>query len=100
MSLRRQLATVAGSAALAIGAAVLAPSPAMAAPTGCTAWLSNGYAHSSCTGGTGQHSVAVTQWHPYAGVILVTGPWKAAGEVSSVRLPPYETRRVFTNVQG
>ncbi len=36
MSLRRYFSVLAGSAALCLGATILAPSPAMAAPTDCT----------------------------------------------------------------
>ncbi|NRQ33372.1 hypothetical protein HII36_16165 [Nonomuraea sp. NN258] len=100
MSLRRHLTGLAATGVLCLGAAALAPSPAMAAPTGCTTWLSNGYAYSQCTGGTGEHSVAVEQWHPYAGPILVTGDWKPAGAVSSARLTPWTVKRVWVNKRG
>ncbi|MEV0584317.1 hypothetical protein [Nonomuraea sp. NPDC050310] len=100
MSLRRRVAALAGSAALALGTAALLPSPALAAPTGCTAWVSGNMAYSQCTGGTGQHSVAVQQWHPYAGPILVTGPWQPPGTISSTQITPWPVQRVWTNKLG
>ncbi|MDF5753360.1 hypothetical protein [Spongiactinospora sp. TRM90649] len=100
MSFRRQLATVAGSAVLCLGAAALAPSSAMAAPTGCTTWITSGVAYSLCTGGTGLHGVAVEQSHPLAGPILMTGDWRPAGEISSVRLTPWPVKRIWVNKVG
>ncbi|MEU1385326.1 MULTISPECIES: hypothetical protein [unclassified Nonomuraea] len=100
MSLRRPLVALAGSAVMCLAAAGLAPSPALAAPTDCTAWVSGGYAYSNCTSGTGQHAVGVEQSHPYAGPIVLTGGWTAVGGVSSVRLTPWPVKRVWVNRTG
>ncbi|GGS71181.1 hypothetical protein ACFFV7_18495 [Nonomuraea spiralis] len=100
MSLRRHLAAVAGSAVLCLAAAGLAPSPALAAPTGCTAWISGDYAYSTCTSGTGEHSVGVEQSHPLANPILLTGGWTTVGGVSSVRLMPWPVKRIWVNRRG
>ncbi|WP_055478769.1 hypothetical protein [Sphaerimonospora mesophila] len=101
MSLRRYFSVLAGSAALCLGATILAPSPAMAAPTDCTTWMSGGYAYSKCTGGTGEHSVAIYAYSPYAGgPVLVTGNWAPVGGTSSARITAWGVERIWVNKRG
>lgn len=100
MSLRRRLAGVAGTVVLGLAATGIAASPAMAMPADCTTWISDGYAYSRCTSGTGLQGVAVEQSHPYAGPILVTGDWVPVGAVSSARLTPWPVKRIWVNKQG
>ncbi|NUO96577.1 MAG: hypothetical protein HOW71_38360 [Nonomuraea sp.] len=100
MSLRRHLAAVAGIVALGLAGTGIAASPAMAAPTDCTTWISGGYAYSKCTSGTGLQGVAVEQSHPYAGPILVTGNWVPVGAISSAKLTPWPVKRIWVNKQG
>ncbi|NUP21841.1 MAG: hypothetical protein HOZ81_38415 [Streptomyces sp.] len=93
MNLRRRAATLAGIAALGLGAVALTPGPAMATPSGCTVQynLSQQWAKSYCSSGTGRHMVVVRQQHPspLAGPILVTGPCVPVGQTSTASITPW-----------
>ncbi|MFB4290224.1 hypothetical protein ACBI99_21460 [Nonomuraea sp. ATR24] len=67
----------------------LAPA-AHAVPTGCTTSVNGSTASSHCTGGTGQHQVAITVLHvnPAVGYVYNVGPWVSPGAVSSATIPP------------
>ena len=63
---------------------------AQAVPTGCTTRVNGSTAESRCTGGTGQHQIAITVLHvnPSVGYVYNTGPWVSPGQVSSAYIPP------------
>ncbi|WP_433368544.1 hypothetical protein [Streptosporangium sp. CA-115845] len=83
MSLRRRVATLSGVAALCLSAVALTPSPAMAAPSGCTYQYGSHQVSSLCTSsGTGRHLLVVRAQH-YTGPILITGLCVPVGQTST-----------------
>ncbi|MEU1721671.1 hypothetical protein [Nonomuraea sp. NPDC005692] len=63
---------------------------AHAVPDGCTSSVNGSTAESRCTGGTGQHQIAITVLHvnPAVGYVYNVGPWVSPGQVSSATIPP------------
>jgi hypothetical protein len=82
---RRSLTAIVSLTMLATAVAVVGTaSSAFALPTNCSTTVGAGYADSLCTGGTGEHRVALTQrsHNPMTGYFTCHGPWVPVGTVS------------------
>ncbi|WP_283134462.1 hypothetical protein [Rhizohabitans arisaemae] len=86
MRVRRQVASLSASVLLAAGLVAGTAGPALAVPTGCSTWYSAGTYYSGCTGGTGEHRIAIMErhWAPGVGPIPSYGAWQPPGAVSQV----------------
>jgi hypothetical protein len=98
----RRLVTYASLAAVMTAATVFgAASSASAAPTNCTLTYGSNWAQSICTGGTGEHQVAMLQQHFIPGnPIICVGNWAPVGGVSYTGCAYHTIVNVWINKRG
>jgi hypothetical protein len=99
----QKLAAFASLACVLTAATVFgAASAASSVPTGCTLTYGSNWAQSVCTGGTGEHQVAMLQQHfmPGAGPIICIGNWAPVGGVSYTGCAYHTIVNVWINRRG
>ncbi|MEV7009484.1 hypothetical protein [Streptosporangium sp. NPDC051022] len=87
MKASKWAAALSTTALLTTGLLMGTTSGAYAIPDNCTTSVSGSTASSYCAGGTGEHYVSVVFRHPnpwIPGLQQISGPWKPAGQTSSV----------------